>query len=68
MKNGVTDARVKRCAHLFELRAALDDYDLRGAPPRAALATEAGRVPADSPLPELARRAVPDQAQGLSCF
>ena len=49
-------------ATLFELRAALDDFDLRGQPACAALADAAGRVPANSPLPELARaRAILDQ-------
>jgi hypothetical protein len=50
-------------ATLFELRAALDDYDRRGAPARVALVDAAGRIPADSPLPELARaQAIRDQA------
>jgi len=39
------------CATLFELRAALDDFELRGA--CAALVDVAGRIPADSTLPEL---------------
>ena len=42
-------------ATLFELRAALDDYELRGEPARAALADTASRIPTDSALPELAR-------------
>ena len=42
-------------ATLFELRAALDDFELRGQPARAALADVVSRIPADSPLPELAR-------------
>ena len=42
-------------ATLFELRAALDDYELRGEPARAALADAASRIPTDSALPELAR-------------
>ena len=42
-------------ATLFELRAALDDYDLRGQPARAALIDAAGRLPADNAWPELAR-------------
>ena len=50
-------------ATLFELRAALDDFDLRGAPARAALADAAGRITANSRLRELARaRAILDQA------
>ena len=42
-------------ATLFELRAALDDYDLRGEPARAALIDAASRIPANSAWPELAR-------------
>jgi class 3 adenylate cyclase/tetratricopeptide (TPR) repeat protein len=42
-------------APLFELRAALDDFELRGEPARAALVDAAGHVPADSGWPELAR-------------
>jgi class 3 adenylate cyclase/tetratricopeptide (TPR) repeat protein len=42
-------------AALFELRAALDDVELRGEPAGAALSDAAGRIPADSTLPELAR-------------
>ena len=49
-------------ATLFELRAALDDFELRGEPARAALADAASRIPTDSALPELARaRASLDQ-------
>ena len=39
-------------APLFELRAALDDFELRGEPARAGLAAAAERLPADSALPE----------------
>ncbi|MCW2690654.1 MAG: adenylate cyclase, partial [Mycobacterium sp.] len=42
-------------ATLFELRAALDDFELRGQPARAALIHVSSRIPTDSPLPELAR-------------
>jgi len=42
-------------ATLFELRAALDDYDLRGQPARAALIDAASRIPANNAWPELAR-------------
>jgi tetratricopeptide (TPR) repeat protein len=42
-------------ATLFELRAALDDFELRGEAARAALIDAASRFPAHSPLPELAR-------------
>jgi hypothetical protein len=47
-------------APLFELRAALDDFELRGETARATLAGAVGRIPANSTLPELAR------APGLS--
>jgi predicted ATPase len=42
-------------AGLFELRAALDDFELRGAAARAGLIDVVGRVPSSSALPELAR-------------
>ena len=42
-------------ATLFELRAALDDFELRGQPAPAALADAASRIPADNAWPELAR-------------
>jgi class 3 adenylate cyclase/tetratricopeptide (TPR) repeat protein len=42
-------------ATLFELRAALDDYHLRGGPALAALRDVAGRFPAESELPEVTR-------------
>ena len=42
-------------ADLYELRAALDDFELRGEPARAALDEVAGRFAADSPLPERQR-------------
>jgi hypothetical protein len=42
-------------ATLFELRAALDDFELRGELVRAALADVLIRFPIDSSLPELAR-------------
>jgi hypothetical protein len=42
-------------ADLYELRAALDDFELRGEPARAALDDVAGRFAADSPLPERQR-------------
>jgi hypothetical protein len=50
----VTLAR-QQGAPLFELRAALDDFELGGQPARAALADAASRISADSPLPEIAR-------------
>ncbi len=42
-------------ATVFELRAALDDFELRGERARGALIDVLRRVPSDSPLPELAR-------------
>jgi hypothetical protein len=42
-------------APLYELRAALDDFELRGEPARAALDHVAGRFAADNPLPEQQR-------------
>ena len=42
-------------ADLYELRSALDDYELRGEPARAALDEVAGRFAADNPLPERQR-------------
>jgi hypothetical protein len=42
-------------ATIFELRAAVDDFHLRGEPPRAALVDAASRIPTDSRAPELAR-------------
>ncbi len=42
-------------AHLYELRAALDDFELRGQPARGALVDVVGRFPTDSPLPERMR-------------
>jgi hypothetical protein len=40
---------------LFELRAALDDFELRGSPAREALRNAASRLVSDGGLPELAR-------------
>ena len=42
-------------AALFELRAALDGYELRGEPARAGLIDAVSRIPADNAWPELAR-------------
>ena len=44
-----------RARTLFELRAALDDFELRGRPARAALTDVVSRFPTDSGWPELAR-------------
>ena len=42
-------------ASLFELRAALDDFELRGEPAHAALAAAVSRMPTDTAMPEVAR-------------
>ena len=42
-------------ADLYELRAALDDFELRGEPAHAALVNVFGRFAADCPLPERQR-------------
>jgi hypothetical protein len=42
-------------APLFELRGALDDFELRGPAARAVLCVAAGRLAVDSALPELVR-------------
>jgi hypothetical protein len=42
-------------ATLFELRAALDDFELRGEPARAILVNAVNHMPADSGFPELVR-------------
>jgi len=49
------DLARRQGAPLFELRAALDDFELRGQPARQSLIDAAGRLVSDSPLPELAR-------------
>ena len=49
------DLARRQGATLFELRATLDDFELRGQPVRAALLDVVSRFPADSPLPELAQ-------------
>ena len=49
------DLARRQGAPLFELRAALDDFELRGQPARQALSDAAGGLVSDSPLPELAR-------------
>jgi class 3 adenylate cyclase/tetratricopeptide (TPR) repeat protein len=50
-------------AALFELRAALDDFELRGQPARPALIAAVCRMPTDGAMPEVARaRAALDRA------
>jgi class 3 adenylate cyclase/tetratricopeptide (TPR) repeat protein len=55
---GFADARElarRQGAPLFELRAALNDFELRGEPARSYLVDAVKRMPADSRLPELAQ-------------
>jgi predicted ATPase len=55
---GLAAAReLARCqgAWLFEMRASLDDFELRGEPARKHLVDAVEKMPTDSPLPELAR-------------
>ena len=49
------DLARRQGAPLFELRAALDDFELRGQPPREALSDAASGLVSDSDMPELAR-------------
>lgn len=49
------DLARRQGAPLFELRAALDDFELRGLPAWEALNSAASRLVSDSPLPEAAR-------------
>jgi hypothetical protein len=49
------DIARRQGAHLFELRAVLDDFELRGEPAAAELVEALDRIPADSTLPEVAR-------------
>ena len=49
------DVARRQGATLFELRAALDDFQLRGQPARAAVVDAVSRLPADSEFPSLAR-------------
>jgi hypothetical protein len=54
-------------ATLFELRAALDDFELRGEPASAAVADAANHIPANNAWPELAqaRLALSEQSQRI---
>jgi hypothetical protein len=55
---GLATARTlarRQGARLFELRASLDDFELRGEPARRHLVDAVEKTPIDSPLPELAR-------------
>ncbi|HUH68970.1 MAG TPA: hypothetical protein VLZ05_08830 [Mycobacterium sp.] len=49
------DLARRQGAILFELRAALDDFELRGDPARAAVVDAVSHFPANSTFPELAR-------------
>jgi hypothetical protein len=54
-------------ATLFELRAALDDFELRGEPASAAVADAAKRIPAHDAWPELvqAQASLSEQSQRI---
>jgi hypothetical protein len=53
--NAALELARRQGATLFELRAALDDFELRGESASAAIADAANRIPANSAWPELAR-------------
>ncbi|MDT7722885.1 MAG: hypothetical protein QOE94_3896 [Mycobacterium sp.] len=53
--NSALELACRQGATLFELRAALDDFDLRGEPAAAAIAQTAKRIPANYAWPELVR-------------
>jgi class 3 adenylate cyclase len=53
--NAALELARRQGARLFELRAALDDFQLRGEPAAAAVADAAQRIPAGYGWPELAR-------------
>ena len=53
--NAAIELARRQGAILFELRAALDDFELRGEPARAGLASAVSLMPTDSAMPELAR-------------
>ena len=53
--NAALELARRQGATLFELRAALDDYELRGEPARAALIDAVSRIPGNNAWPELAR-------------
>jgi class 3 adenylate cyclase len=54
LASAIQTARRQR-AHIFELRSAIDDFELRGAAARQALVDAADRLPSDGGWPELAR-------------
>jgi hypothetical protein len=53
--NAALELARRQGATLFELRSALDDFDLRGAPAAAAVADAAKRIPVGYAWPELAQ-------------
>jgi class 3 adenylate cyclase/tetratricopeptide (TPR) repeat protein len=53
--NGALELGRRQGATLFELQAALDDFELRGQPARAALIDAASRIPSNNAWPELVR-------------
>jgi class 3 adenylate cyclase/tetratricopeptide (TPR) repeat protein len=53
--NAALDLARRQGAILFELRAALDDFAVRGEPASVAVATAAKRIPPNNQWPELAR-------------
>jgi hypothetical protein len=64
--NSALELSRRQNATLFELRAALDDFELRGTAASAAVADAAKRIPADSGWPEMvrARAALAESAHG----
>jgi class 3 adenylate cyclase len=56
--NAALELARRQGAALFELRAALDDFELRGAPAAGAVAEAAKRIPANYAWPELVRAQV----------
>jgi class 3 adenylate cyclase len=56
--NAALELAGRQGATLFELRAALDDFELRGEPASAGVADAADRIPADNAWPELGRARV----------
>jgi hypothetical protein len=53
--NAALELARRQGATLFELRAALDDFELRGESASAAVADAANRIPANNAWPELVR-------------
>ncbi|HWT48004.1 MAG TPA: adenylate/guanylate cyclase domain-containing protein [Mycobacterium sp.] len=65
--NAALELARRQGATLFELRAALDDFELRGEPASAAVADAAKRIPANDAWPELAQAqaALSEQSQRI---